>query len=57
MSCLDIFFSNSLPIIGSMDIRLQLQKSLESKHGIFMMGISKMILRISEFHNYLVNKL
>ena len=41
MSCLDIFFSNSLPIIGSIDIGLKLPKSLESKHDIFMMGYIK----------------
>ena len=34
MSSLDIFFSNSLPIIGNMDIGLKLPKSLESKHDL-----------------------
>ena len=54
MSILDIF---SLPIIGSIVIDLKLPKSLESKHDIFMIGNIKMILRISEFHIYLIHQL
>ena len=52
MSCTDIFFSNSLPIIGSMDIGLKLPKLLESKHGFFILGHIK-----DDFKNFGISQL
>ena len=45
MSCLDIFFSNWLPIRGSMDICLKMPESVETKHSIFMMGNIKDVFK------------
>ena len=39
-----------------MDIGLKLSKSLESKHGLFMMGHIKDDFKNLEFHSYLINQ-